>query len=656
MPKKFHRLAIAIVFLFSLFALPFASHAQSGSTFFITGVDASNFPDVQFTLRAVDLNNQAIANLNNSNVSVFENGQLVEDIEVTPQTGAPVNIVFVIDLGRLANYQSFGLNNIRLAISTLVTGGYFADGIDTVTVLGRQNIASDQTLVLLPPTHSGLELTNWAANSNFQRGNGSTKGLLGVEDGMTKMAELVPTPGTQTTALIFITRYIEDPSNTVAVSSAQNLALTAKDKFITIHTFQTDLSKFNAQPLQVLASGATGVYVPLDRNTIATATGNVYQSIAAQRTVYTVAYRSQLGESGKRQITINAPEPPAVGLTGSYEVTVKAPTVEIVAPIPGDTIRREAARGADGTTLTFDVNTVTVRADVSWPEGTSPRAIQSAELYVGDVLQDKVSPPPDATQVEFTWDISDIVTEGLNTSRVEVRVTDELNVEASGDATVNVEVILPPPPPPPDPTQEFLKQYGAILGVVVCVGLAGVVLVVGVVAVAMRPKQAKQQAAAASGPEPMATLIGGAPVREKGLATLTVLEGPKGVIGEEFNITKNITILGRNPKSAHIVFYPGEESSVSRVHCTIQLDNNSFIITDNNSSSGTRINGEWLKPNDPVQLRDGDEVILGDLAKLGVKLRFNLQGGQEQPRGSSSIDRTFIIGDSQDDDWRKFQG
>jgi pSer/pThr/pTyr-binding forkhead associated (FHA) protein len=200
----------------------------------------------------------------------------------------------------------------------------------------------------------------------------------------------------------------------------------------------------------------------------------------------------------------------------------------------------------------------------------------------------------------------------------------------------------------------FFKKYGIIIGSVVCVGLLGVAVVMGIIWGVTRPKQVVQvaaPAAAASG-EAMHTLIGGSPTKEKALATLKVLEGPRGLIGETFNITKAITIIGRNPKVAHIVFYPDEPSSVSRLHCTIQLDGKQFIITDNNSSSGSRINGDWLKPNDPVQLRDGDEIILGDLAKLGVKLVFHIQAAAES---KEAIDRTFIVDDFNQDEFNKFK-
>ena len=200
MMLRHFRIAVTLLFLLGLLGLPAGAMAQAGNTFFITDVDSGTFPDVSFSLRAVDLNNTVVGGLNASNITVYENGEEVSDLQVTPQADGPIAIIFVIDQGRLANFLSFNLNNTRLAITTLVSGGYFVDGRDTVQVLGRQNVNSDQTVELLPPTLTATELTTWAANFNFERGSGATKGLLGIEDAIQRMSQLVPVAGSRTAA------------------------------------------------------------------------------------------------------------------------------------------------------------------------------------------------------------------------------------------------------------------------------------------------------------------------------------------------------------------------------------------------------------------------------------------------------------------------
>jgi pSer/pThr/pTyr-binding forkhead associated (FHA) protein len=132
----------------------------------------------------------------------------------------------------------------------------------------------------------------------------------------------------------------------------------------------------------------------------------------------------------------------------------------------------------------------------------------------------------------------------------------------------------------------------------------------------------------------------------KGIGSLKVLEGPPGLIGETFQLTRQVTMIGRNAEAAHIVFYPDEDSTISRVHCTIREAGKYVVLVDNNSTNGTSINGHAVKPNEMVQLRDGDEIVLGNLANRGVKLKFSPSAGKPASSAPEGLDRTFIL-----DEW-----
>jgi hypothetical protein len=643
MLKQYVRLAVILILGMSIFGPPPAAQAQAGTTFFVTDVDSSAFPVVTFSLRATDLNNKAVGGLNASNVSVYENGEEVSDLEVTPHTDGPIALIFMIDQGHFSNYTSFTLNNTRLAITTLVSGGYFVDGRDTVQILGRQNVNSDQTVELLPPTSTATDLTTWAANFNFDRGSGATKGLLGIEDAIDQMSQIVPVPGSRTAAVIYLGRYIEDPSPQVAVSAAQNTATAARRDNISIYTLQTDPNKARSDALQVLAESSGGQYAALDRRGFTSAVSSVYNTIAAQRSYYTVSYRSTLGSSGEREITINATEKPSAGVTGTFSINLEPATLVISEPVAGSTIRREAQLGEDNT-LSSDTSRVKVVANVTWPDGF-PRNIKSADLYANDKLEGSAEIVPGSDQLEFEWDLSDIVNEGLNPVKLQVKATDELGLETSAETGVSVQVIIPATATPEGPPVTTMAVGGVVL-----------FCILGVVAVAIigalyffvirRPTPAVSEAPAAA-PEPRSTIIGADAYPGLTLATITVLEGPQGLVGEAFRIYMATTVIGRNPSATDITFYPDEESSVSRMHCTIQMgEDGSFRLTDNASSAGTRLNGRRIQPNEPVVLADGDEIVLGDLARRGVKLQFNLPSTQSAaPHSGSADDRTHIIGD-----------
>jgi pSer/pThr/pTyr-binding forkhead associated (FHA) protein len=654
MMRRISRTAYFTILFLVVFGT-FGAMAQSGLTYFITDVDASAFPQVQFNLRAVELGNIVVSTLNSSNLTVYENGQQVSDIQVTPHSDGPITYIFVIDQGKSSYFTYFGISNLRQVISTLVSGGYFVDGRDTVMVLGRQNINSDQTVTLLPATQTATDLTTWVANFNFDRGTGATKGLLGVEDAIQEMSELVPTPGSRTTAIIYVVRWIEDPSSTVAPTSAQNTAAEARKNNTSIHVFHTDLYDNGQDALQVLAYGSDGQYAGLERNNYLSTVTAVYQSIDAQRTYYTLSYRSPVADAGAREITINTPGRPYEGVIGTYEVDLQAPTVTITEPVANSTILREAEAAEEGMLPTFDTTNIQIGAEVTWPDGF-PRNIQTAQFYANGNLEDSAEVAIGQTQFEFQWDLSDIVSEGLNSVPLEVRIEDELGLTAETESVVNVEVIIPTSTPSTSKALEItpLGIVGLIILVLIIAGAIAGAVYWFIIRKRILPEEPAPEVENAE----MQQTVMAMDLQQLVLATLKVQEGPTGLIGEVFKINSPETVIGRNPAQTDIAFFADEESSVSRLHCSITMEEgNIFKLTDHNSSAGTRLNGRQIHPDAPVVLADGDEIVLGSLAQRGVKLIFHFATEEDQgPYSGSADDRTHLISDSDIDSWEGLSG
>lgn len=94
-----------------------------------------------------------------------------------------------------------------------------------------------------------------------------------------------------------------------------------------------------------------------------------------------------------------------------------------------------------------------------------------------------------------------------------------------------------------------------------------------------------------------------------------------------FDLAGTMVVGRAHPENG---FYPdidlgafgGGEQGVSREHLFFKLDGDRVVIVDNNSANGTRLNGEWLKPNEAYPVRHGDELVLG-LMKLQVELLTN---------------------------------
>lgn len=651
------RLVVLTAVLASLFAHGGSASAQAGTTFFITDVDATQFPGVTFRLRAIDLNNRVVGGLSSTNLTVYENGVPVPagDVQVTPHDDGPITFLFLIDHGRLANFREFGTQNLRQVFSAILDSGVFVDGRDQLEVMVRENINTDRTEPRLGPTQLGGDLTTWLANYPFEvrRSQNSTKGLEGVADAIAEMERLVPVPGSQPAVILLITRYIEDPARSVAVVAAQNQANQAKSEFISIYALSTDLGQSNKEPLEILAEISNGSYVALQRSTAGALADAVYREINTQRLYYTVSYQSTLADAGPRLITVNAPDVPTVGVAGNYEVSPQAPSVTLEEPAAGAVIEREAVLDSDGAPV-YSPSTVKVVAQVSFPDGYA-RSFRSAELLLNGASQATTSPSPGATQAEFEADLSQISTVGSNPVTLEVRLVDSLGLESSAQTSLVIENA----PPPPRTSSVIAFGAASVLGLF-CLGAVVLIAVGGgIYFLRRRAPQSPLPSARPISAEPVHTLLAGRALKDEVLATLTVLEGPKGLIGEAINIVKPTTSIGRNPQTTDITFYSDVESSVSRVHCTVQKDGKTFKLTDNGSSAGTRLNGRPLPANDPVVLADNDEIVLGDLGRRGVKMRFNMvsEPGDVKYSGVAD-DRTRIMDEppTDEDQFSKYRG
>jgi pSer/pThr/pTyr-binding forkhead associated (FHA) protein len=85
-------------------------------------------------------------------------------------------------------------------------------------------------------------------------------------------------------------------------------------------------------------------------------------------------------------------------------------------------------------------------------------------------------------------------------------------------------------------------------------------------------------------------------------------------------------VLGResqaqSPPDVDLNPYGGREKGVSRHHASLRVDGKQLLLMDLGSANGTKLNGDTMRPQEPVRLLDGDEIRLG---KLLVRVYFSL--------------------------------
>lgn len=79
---------------------------------------------------------------------------------------------------------------------------------------------------------------------------------------------------------------------------------------------------------------------------------------------------------------------------------------------------------------------------------------------------------------------------------------------------------------------------------------------------------------------------------------------------EMIMINKSVVKIGK--KGGDVDIYLNGNTSISRVHASIILKNNSYYLIDHNTTNHTYLNGIKLHPNEETQIDDGDQIILAN--------------------------------------------
>jgi hypothetical protein len=73
------------------------------------------------------------------------------------------------------------------------------------------------------------------------------------------------------------------------------------------------------------------------------------------------------------------------------------------------------------------------------------------------------------------------------------------------------------------------------------------------------------------------------------------------------------TVRGLNPE-----IDLRQDDAVSRRHAKIFFKNGSYVLTDLNSTNGTRYNHQWLHAEQEVELKAGDEIEVGEQTLIRI--------------------------------------
>ena len=664
-----------LIFLFCAFVLlgNTTIQAQAGPphrVFVLGEPDVRHFPEVRLDFRPLDIDNK-LARPTEETLTLFEAGQPLTDFVLATGERAPIQLVFVVDQGRHFNPQRLGgslLSGI-LADFVLSDRGYFREGVDRVAILSRENEGADQTNVVLPPTQSATDFLT-AVNTLEWRNTGQTDGLAGVADGL---AQFVGGQGEMSTAVIYIGSLIDDPHgwNQAAADRARPLAVLAREKNITIHAIHTERDGAYASPLQTLSDVSGGQYIHL-RDTVdaQTAFRPLYDDILAQSETYRLTYRSQSGDSGRRQVvllpqTVSLDNAPVESQT-SYEVTLSPPEVTIRYPQMGQLLDRGGAHDEAGNPF-YVTDQIEVAVELAWAAERPPTEIVEVTFLVNGEPSFSVRPEMHDNRLTIPWDIRAYQDQLASDVVLEVMLKDELGFEGvSSPVQVTIDGLLLSPtavvpelsatisePLPAGSCTAGWFRWPCLSQVVLPWLLVLCLLIVAIFLLVWGLRYRDQLAQVVQKPLDLVrkTMLGGGNRGRTVIAKIYIEQGGKAVTGQTIDLYTNKTTLGRNPKLCDIQLYDEDYvSTVSGLHCTIQYDavQQLFFVTDDHSANGTYLNEQLLEATMPYPLKRDDWLVLGDLFRQGAKIRFEpVAAGQDVASAASTTPPNGQIGDSE---------
>lgn len=635
-----------LICLFLLGLLPFAlpsvpAAGDDARLFIITDMNTEAFPEIKLGFRVVDSYGRTVRDLDEEDISLYEDNQLISDFRVVQYNDAPVSIIYVIDLGQYTNYNAFGLEDVRRAITFPFLNGYFQDGRDTVQLLGRANDGQlPQTIVLFSPSHDGGAFLSYVSSMSFNPSSGLSDALRGIEDALAESTNLDGL-GDSSTSLVFLTHLLDALSDKQALAFTEELIVRAREKRIPIFAFQTRIGGEDTPALTLLSQESGGEYLRLMSNRDQRDDfKRIFGEITNQRDRYTLTYRSKSSQSGNRIISIGPAGSPVEQMTSSMHFAVKVlpANVEIFSPAEDATFTIEMFIDNEDE-VSYRPDTLSISAQLTdWPDGY-PRQITQATLLVNSKPVASIETAQNDTILDFTWNIEGIRDEGSFPILFRVLVLDELGVESASDAlAVNLDIFaertimqscLEDPLGFPCLTSLLLPLFFILT----------VFLIAAIVLTFILTRRSRKAAFQAAVGTPRGTVL--VPGKKEKIATevlarLKVLEGPPQMQGLDLEIRDYVTHIGRDPDQSTISFFPEGNTSISGKHCTLELYSGTFYITDNHSLNGTTLNAEVLEADKHYELKDGDVIELGDLSVRGAKLLFTLQRGAKRHAGVDS--------------------
>lgn len=613
--KLRHHTLTSLLLLLLLGGLGLGSaSAQSDVDLRITGVDLSEFPEVNVRVLAIDGRGAPVADL--GNLVVRENRAPVAERTLS-RTPAGVDLVFVLDANPSLLQSDDGsgvtrLEKVRASLERFATQAMDGDGLDRVSFVVPDGSGEGATF-LVQDAGDPTELT--AALAAYDPAEPPRVTPLNEMIGAALDHLAAGQADGRYQAIVLLTdgARLNDQLDYPALTGAAQ----AGDVTIWPAILGATADPEEVDNVTRLAAPTGGQYTHMPEPD---ATDTLYNRFPALGQQTNVQYRSLLRRPGEYEVSVSVGN----AMAGApFTLALEQPAVALA--LPRTTINR-AGSASDSPLPLLQPATVAIEVQFEWPDGL-PRDLTELAFLVDDRRQSLPFDiqPDESGQLAITWDISSL-DQGVYELQVQAR--DELGYTMETPVQpVTISVTRPAPPAPtPEPTAIALPQFELpvppeleepiLLGVPVLLAL----LVAGGVGLwgwrRTKRRQAAEAAAAREAAFRAAAVSRPVPPDVRHKPYLVRLDESGLALERRPLETADVTI-GRDPEHASFVV---DEGTISRLHARIRRNAaGEYWLYDEGSDSGTFLNYERLALA-PRELAHGDRVQFGH-----VTYRFALE-------------------------------
>ncbi len=595
---------------------PETANANGQAHLFITDTNGQNAPTVQLRLYGHSPGGEPL-DFGQTPLSILHNDTAVDSTAITlvGQEEVGTLTIFLVDNPPGVQQQQAA---IQAAIQQYASQAHMREGVDYVAVY---KVGLNGSIEFLAPTQFYNSVTNLFVDPlPIQSGAtaliDSTYQLLNQMETIKPRAELAPH--------IVV---LSDGTDAVSTQTATNLFATAGQTGVPVHTILLTNSNLGNPTagqgfMQELARVSNGLATSMDNSPGVTRILERIDSFRMQTRLSYLIPAAAL-DAGQFAVTVALRDNTAVQAVTAVTITAERPLVTIDVPPSERTLILPSLDAP--TTLSFPVS-------VAWlgNAGSSPTVAQAQLLVNG---QPQMDIPP-AQLNRFTTAVSNL-TYGPN--RVQVALVDSTGQPGLGEILLTVNqgdtAVIPAVL---QPTGFSLTGIGSgwsnvLLGCLFALLAVGALLFLAytlrdwplaqqigldkLFANLPRPRRRRRGTTVTVTDAPEAATSGtpSASASRGGGMSLELLEAVTN-LARSWPLRQVEIRLGRAPTECDICFE--QDMSVSRIHASLILEGNSYRVFDEQSTSGTFVNGQPV-PDYGTLLFDGDEIALG-----AVRLRF----------------------------------